>query len=478
MDTKHRERQVNEETHATPRWRRDGSRRWRVASAVSLAIAAVLTLRLWGLDVASRVLVGGPSCAPDQFELYEHLGNLSPFFVPPNTPGSLAQGTPPGCTVSKLFLVHRHGSRHPHPDELAVIEELERHIHKNRDLFSNPRAPIPDGWSFLGEGWNNTFTSDILTAPGRQQLFDHGVALRLEYPELYTETEVLAADEDRVVESARWFMYGYYGRDSAATLVPVPEDNETVSWLTPFETCDAWDSGFGRAPVNQWGVVYLPPIAARVNGLLAAAFPGANFNATHVHGMLYACAYGTAVSGVGSSPWCPVFAPDEILHNEYEYDLRMRGFAGYGLPGDMGPLLGSLLVGNATAFLRRDHGPPLALAFGHDKTIALGIAALGLATDADYPITGPVNPARAWRSAEQTPFAAYMLWKRLECGARGEESRIQLVLNGANFGLGPAGCASDEYGSCALEDFLAADRVIAALKITHGDARWKASCKT
>ncbi|OTA98082.1 hypothetical protein M426DRAFT_77165 [Hypoxylon sp. CI-4A] len=376
----------------------------------------------------------------DDFELYQHLGHLSPFFVPPNTPESLVSGTPPGCTVKKAFLIHRHGSRHPHADELAVVRDLSYYINNNSDLFSKPKAQPPDAWSFLMKGWNCTLGTDDLTAPGREQLFDHGVRFRLRYADLYTESgDVLAGDEDRVVESARWFMDGYYGRDSnsSADLTPVGEDEETVSWITPHYSCPKWDSSFGEDDLSKWRAVYLPPITQRINRKLSKAYPGVNFTDAHVHGMLYACAYGTAAYGKSSSPWCDVFLPEEILQNEYESDLRMRGFAGYGLPGEMGSVLGSLLVSNMTAFLQEDEGQKLSLAFGHDKTIALALTATGLARDKSYPPTGPVDPDRAWQAAKLMLFASYMLWERLDCGG---ETRIQLILNGANYGLGSTGC--------------------------------------
>ncbi|KAI1759212.1 phosphoglycerate mutase-like protein [Hypoxylon sp. FL1150] len=449
-------------------------RRWQLA--IILTTTAIIALHLYGLSPALLPYSALPIPAHHRnFELYRHLGHLSPFFIPPNTPKSLNSGLPPGCAVSKAFLVHRHGSRHPHANELDIIQDLSDYIKNSSALFSNPHAELPDAWSFLLEGWNANFGTDDLTAPGRQQLFDHGIELRLQYPELYAETNVLAGDEDRVVESARWFMDGYYGRasNSTAKLDIIGEDEDTVSWITPHKSCAKWNTSYGDDVVSEWQAVYLPPIAERINGVLSKAYPDVNFTAAHVRGMLFACAYGTSVHGVGSSPWCPVFLPEEIMQNEYESDLRMRGFSGYGLPGEMGSVLGSLLVGNMTAFLKQDTGANVSFNFGHDKTIALGLTALGLASDGSYPPTGPVNPDRSWRAAKQMPFAGNMLFKRLEC-ADGE--RIQLTLNGANFGLGPIGCDSDEFGSCAFEEFLSTNPVRAAMNVTHGDRRWTGAC--
>ncbi|KAI0379377.1 phosphoglycerate mutase-like protein [Hypomontagnella monticulosa] len=469
--------QTKEDSGLKASRRRDEDQRWYLALVLSLILTGITLLRLWWLESTVNPDLT-PSTPRDhgEVDIHKHLGHLSPFFVPHNTPKSLESGTPPGCTVSKAFLIHRHGSRQPHPDELDIIQDLAYYINNNSALFSNPRTKLPKAWSFITKGWNSTLGTDALTAPGRQQLFDYGVALRLRYPDLYSETDVVAGDEDRVVESARWFMDGYYGRDSnsTGTLRIIGEDNDTVSWITPHQSCPKWDSDFGENSTTKWQGTYLPPIAKRINKLLAKAYPGIQFTPAHIHGMLYACAYETATYGIDSTPWCEVFKTHEIMDNEYEYDLRMRGFCGYGLPGEMGTVLGSLLVSNVTSFLGRDDGPKLSLAFGHDKTIALGLTTLGLAADKSYPPTGPVDPGRAWRSAELMPFAGYMLWKRLECG---EEKRVQLVLNGANYGLRPTGCRSDKYGSCAFEDFVNTATVQAAVKLTHGDTRWKAACQ-
>lgn len=151
---------------------------------------------MWLLaNLASPVV----SAANATIDIYKHFGNLSPYFVPENRPASLLSGTPPRCTVDKGFLIHRHGSRQPLSDEIIAIQNLSYYINNNSDLFSAPKAALPAEYAFLTDGWNSSFTTDDLSAPGRQQLFDHGVALKLKYPELYTDT-VLVGKQDRVIE--------------------------------------------------------------------------------------------------------------------------------------------------------------------------------------------------------------------------------------------------------------------------------------
>ncbi|KAK4985628.1 hypothetical protein LTR50_005828 [Elasticomyces elasticus] len=411
------------------------------------------------------------------FRLYEHLGNLSPYFTPGNEPPSLKSGVPPTCTVHRLFLTVRHGSRQPISEELPVIQNLSYYINNNSALFSNPQATVPLAFAFLAEdGWTSTFSLDNLTAPGRLQEFTHGVDFRLRYPQLYTN-ELLAGGQDRVVESAQWFANGYYGRyaNETAKLNIIGENNKTISWITPMDTCANWSYSSGNDLVVTWGTIYLPRIAHRINKLLGPVFPGVNFTPGHAHAMLYACAYGTAVYGLDASPWCPVFTSAEILDFEYELDLLMRGAFGYGLPNGQGPVLGSLLVSNMTSFMTSNASTSanVSLNFAHDTTIDLGLTALGLAFDAEYPATGPPDPNRKWRTSRQVAFAAEMMWSRLRC-ANG--TRLQLMLDEANFDLSPVGCTADAYGTCALDDFLATGKVRSAEAVRHGDARWVAAC--
>ncbi|KAE9980049.1 hypothetical protein BLS_009231 [Venturia inaequalis] len=454
------------------------------APAGSLRDAALLTglgfalligfTMMFGCNLRSLTSLLSLSTVATSFDLYEHLGNLSPYFVPANTPSSLKSGIPPGCEVDKAFLIHRHGSRQPISGEIEVIRALSYYINNSTALFSSPRGPLPSEFSFLQSGWKSTFTTNDLSGPGRQQLFDHGVALRLDYPYLYTET-LLVGGQDRVVESSQWFAAGYFGRNynETAKLDIIGENNLTVSWITSIDTCNSWEYSSGNDLVSTWGKIYLPPIASRINTLLAPNYPGVNFTAANVHGMLWSCAYGTAVFGKGNTPWCPIFNQTEILNFEYELDLLMRGAFGYGLPGGQGPVLGSQLVSNVTTFLSSNITDNLFLSFAHDTTIDLGLTALGLANDSSYPAPGPPDPSRAWRTSTQVPFAAQMLWKRLDCDG---EKRIALELNGANFNLGPVGCMADEFGSCSLEGFVATGHVQEAMAIQAYDATWNASC--
>ena len=116
-----------------------------------------------------------------------------------------------------------------------------------------------------------------------------------------------------------------------------------------------------------------PADCETVNKLL----PGVTLSTDNVHGALYACAYDLAAHGV--SPWCGAFEHAELEAFEYELDLLMDGAFGYNLPGEMGPVLGSLYVGHLVQTFQNASAPQITLEFGHDTTIDMALTALGLA---------------------------------------------------------------------------------------------------
>ena len=455
-------------------------------SAIHKSAALLLLLQFVTLSLATPLTQRSSSSSSD-FVLQEHLGNLSPYFDAP-VPSHLSLGVPSGCHVSQVSLIHRHGSRGPISQEIGTIRNLSYYLNNQSALLTKPQAPVPRQFAFLERdgGWSAAnLKQDDLTAVGRRELFDHGVRMRLEYPHHNTST-FLAGQQDRVVESAQWFAAGYLGKgyNATGTLDVISESLGVKSYITPMETCKNWTYSSGGKLVSEWGNVYLTPIAKQFNGQLAKVWPGLNFTADNVHGMLWACAYELATLGaVEKSNWCGVFSGEQIKQFEYELDLLMRGAFGYGLPNNSGQVMGSLFISNLTERLTKPEQfkepngqqKTVWLDFAHDTTIDLILTTLGLAADKSYPVDGPVNPKRNWRTSYQVPFAAQMEWRKISCTADGKNDMIQLHLNKAPFDLSPV-CKADKFGGCKLDDFLASDVVTKANGVQVGDATWTAAC--
>ncbi|KAG8764108.1 acid phosphatase pho5, partial [Ceratobasidium sp. 423] len=173
-----------------------------------------------------------------------HLGNLSPYKKTP-IPSGIQETLPSDCNVDQVFYIGRHGSRYPLASELAFIQGLSSKL--AMASASIHAARLPPELEFLKSGYNTTLGHDDLTAPGRLQLFEHGVNFKLKYPQLSIK-ELLVGGQDRVEESAQWFREGYFGRNWAniSTFTVIPEDSKTISFITPSFTCPKWQYAYGN----------------------------------------------------------------------------------------------------------------------------------------------------------------------------------------------------------------------------------------
>ncbi|KAF7971067.1 hypothetical protein HWV62_22123 [Athelia sp. TMB] len=397
--------------------------------------------------------------------IYNHLGNLAPYHAAPAVPGIQAD-LPDDCVVDQLMLMGRHGNRYPLSSELPYIQGLVAKLGNNSAAIQ--KARLPSNLAFLKDGYTTSLGINDLTAPGRQTLFEHGVAFRLKYPHLLG-TSILAGNQDRVIESAQWFANGYFGRSwgdmNATAFSTIGENSTTVSWITAMDDCALWDYDYGGNATAEWDTVYLPAITKRLNKLV----PGLGLVDDDTHGALYACAYDLAAWG--TSPWCGAFTEQELSSFEYELDLLMDGAFGYGLPGKMGPTIGALFTnttGNASTVY---------LEFGHDTTIDNALTGLGLAKDVPYlPVKGPIPTNRKWRTSDQVPFGAQMIWERFSCSSSFSGPQIRLVLNEATFPLTTCMQSRGDktYGTCSMANFVKSNA--ASAKVSYANSVWNASC--
>ncbi|KZV78230.1 phosphoglycerate mutase-like protein [Exidia glandulosa HHB12029] len=368
----------------------------------------------------------------------------------------------------------RHGDRFPLASELPFTTAMVAKLDAAKAAIS--KAKLPTSLSFLKSGYVSTLGTNDLTARGRQTLFEHGVAMKIRYPHLQATT-ILAGIQDRVEESAQWFARGYFGRAwDNSTYERIAEDAVTPSWITPMNTCKGWQYAFGNNATIEWGALYLPPIAKRLN----KAITGLNFTNDDVHGALWACAYDLAALGPAGSPWCGAFTKSELADFTYELDLLMTGAFGYNLPGTMGETLGSLYVARLVDHLTSTNTTQsMFLEFGHDTTIDLALTALGLFDDKSaLSSKGPVKASRKWKTSEQVPFGAQMLWERFTCSSKGlgaGKPQVRLLLNDAPVPL--ASCSKGDgkrFGTCSVGEFVKANQKAASVQ--WGDASWVAAC--
>ena len=76
--------------------------------------------------------------------------------------------------------MQRHGARYPLVSELASITGLVAKLGNHSAALR--KARLPEELAFLKDGYTSTLGHDDLTAPGRLQLFEHGVKCVLRLP--------------------------------------------------------------------------------------------------------------------------------------------------------------------------------------------------------------------------------------------------------------------------------------------------------
>ncbi|KAF8136585.1 phosphoglycerate mutase-like protein [Boletus edulis] len=409
-----------------------------------------------------------PNVLDDQSEDYKNLATVSPYHDAPNVPG-VSVDLPDDCTVDQVIMLHRHGSRGPMSEQnfiLGLVETLDN----ARDIIRS--TPLPPNLQFLKQGYEYQLVPQELTIVGRRELFDHGVEFALRYPNLSTDV-VVSSPIQRVMDSSYFFAQGFFGlKTENITFRTVTDLDDPVSWITPWKSCPKFSTHQPHQAASQWAAKYVPPIAQKLGRLV----PGINISVNDTRGALYACPFDLATRN--QSPWCNVFSTRELQNLEYEYDLLMDGVSGHASRGDIGPLLGAFYVKKLIERLTngtRDT-EPLYLEFGHDTSILLALSTMGL--NKDYL---PLNPDRVpvhrvFRTSQQTPFAASMVWERFTCKKSFEGPQVRLVLNGATFPLFicAKSKADKRYGTCSLDEFARANEY--STHVHYKDESWNTAC--
>ena len=255
-----------------------------------------------------------------------------------------------------------------------------------------------------------------------------------------------ASDSNRVIETARYFSTGFFGRDSIsnAKLHVIPETSDLGGdTLTPGDTCLNYRIDVDRGHDNgvrqlvNFRSTYLPSVSSRLH----KQNPGIIFSDAEVYSMQELCGFETLVRG--KSQWCDVFSREEWLNFEYARDVIHYYRSGPG--NSFGPVIGWLWL-NATAELL-DNGPNAGKLFFslyasirifqidfleagfhdwnllsfecsvHDGDVIPMLAALDIFHSLEHLPTTHMPPFRTWRTSQVVPMGGRVIFERLSCRA-------------------------------------------------------------
>jgi acid phosphatase len=267
---------------------------------------------------------------------------------------------------------------------------------------------------------------------GWKELHEMGTTWRLRYPDLYKYNTAFTmwanyyTSGPRVRDSARLFAQGFVGPNATdLTTIYALNASDPASWgntLAPSDLCKAYNDEAGGPAKDTWDSMYLPPIAARLNGKIQ----GLNLTTSQVDQIPYLCGFETQITG-RRSPFCDIFTEDEILQYEYAQDLRY--WYGTGLGSDiekyqMLPVVDMTVqrfVDGPDAIYKTSNGtfaPPKIMAnFANDGQINQLAAAIGV-FDNQQQLPGNMSlPNRLFRSSQVVKMRGTVAFERLSCPA-------------------------------------------------------------
>ena len=410
----------------------------------------------------------GYQCDPD---ISHSWGQYSAYF---NVPTNISSDVPPGCHVTFAQILSRHGGRDPTQGKSTLyaetIDKIKTHVQDFRGDFA-----------FLAN-YTYTLGSDKLTAFGAQQMVNSGTAFFTRYKALSLQSVpfVRASGQERVIESAERFDYGFHEakirtRGSEDEQYPydiiiIPEEPGSNNTLD-HGLCTAFEEtnhNVSRTAQVTFASTFVPSITGRLNAALA----GANLTDQESIFLMDLCPFETIASITGRpSPFCNLFSQAEW--KQYDYYQTLGKYYGYGPGNPLGPTQGigfvNELVARLTGKAVCDHTSvnqtldsdpttfpldrTLYADFSHDSDMTAVFAALGLYNNTSKLSTShmmTVQDMKGYSAAWTVPFAARAFIEKLKCEGA-EEEVVRVLVNGRVIPLGM--CGGDELGRCRIGSY-------------------------
>ncbi|EJU01676.1 phosphoglycerate mutase-like protein [Dacryopinax primogenitus] len=438
----------------------------------------------------------GPKPASDDFDIFKHWGNLSPWYSVPSFGLDSSPLVPDGCRVTMLNILHRHGARYPTSSGEGVGPAgFATRLHNA--LTSGKTWSAGGDLDFLND-WVWMLGADVLTPFGREQMYKLGVDLRIKYGFLlnnFTVSQTLPVfrteSQDRMRSSSENFALGFFGERAkdqylASITVEASGFNNTLS---PYYTCHNsfdWNKSYRQTPYMKiWLPTYLKDTLPRIQSMLE----GFELSYDDIFTMQTICAYETVA--LGYSAFCGLFTQEEWEGFEYAWDIYFWYDSGWGSPVARGLGLGyvkelvarltntPIAVHDSTTNSTLDDNPitfPLGSSLYVDathETVVLNIlTALNLSSfaAAGPPPADHIPEKRSFIASQVVPFGTNVQFQVLSCAAT-PDPQIRIILNDGVVPLeGLGDCPYQQDGMCAVHTFVAAEQ-----KILH-EHDWSWSC--
>ncbi|PWN34218.1 phosphoglycerate mutase-like protein [Meira miltonrushii] len=434
---------------------------------------ASIELRYTPLNGTAPCNNGSDNITSSSTPIAQLWGNTSPYFPSPIFPKTQKyRQIDEQCTIEKVIIIHRHGSRYPtsSPTEGApYFGQLIANATAAKNLsVSGPLA-------FLSN-WTYKLGAELLVPQGAQEEFNSGIKHYYDYGALYNETKNLAkpvirtTSESRMLESAQYWTAGFFGLNAPnmIDLQVILEGDGFNNTLAPYDTCNNSNTiTVGDTYLTPvWEKIYLKDAAARLQKYVQSGF---NVTTKEAYGMQSLCAYETV--GLGYSQFCELFTEEEWKGFEYFLDLQFQGDYGFMSPNGKAQGIGlaqdilarltnstvpaDQVTTQNTTILPVPNNQTIYADFTHDDNVLSTLTALNFTQVAgEYLPANSMDERRTFVLSHITPFAARLVFEIASCKGS-DEKIIRTILNDALVPMDEGqGCAGHANGTCNLNDFI------------------------
>ncbi|KNG90870.1 putative acid phosphatase [Aspergillus nomiae NRRL 13137] len=361
-----------------------------------------------------------PILGADGRSIFHKMGPWSPYYLSEDSFGVDEYPCPVGSNITQMHLLHRHGSRYPSG------EGLHRWAKKISEAVA--KGVVFEGDLDFLNNWSSPLGQSILTARGRQELFDSGVVNYYNYGSLYSnkDTKIVArtTTQDRMLKSAESFLSGFFGPEwtSYANVLAMIESPGYNTSLAPSYACpnSKRSRGYARKALTHWKNKYLSERTSHLRHLTG----GFHWTVKDTYSAQTLCAFETVA--IGYSSFCKLFNYKEWEGFAYTHDISSNAYSGFQSP--IGRAKGITWVeeflarvehrkwdypAGATAanFTLNDQSitfplnQSLYLDFSHDHTIVSVLTAFGFKQFSQFlPPNGPPKNQR-YHTSQVVPFA-------------------------------------------------------------------------
>ena len=375
---------------------------------------------------------------------------------------------PVGCEAKKVWLLARHGTRYP--SEKGILHmtrrlpEIASGLRKSGPLCDH----VIDDIRAWDHGLVGVEQDKMLHPEGEAEMMGIAERFQARFPDFFrskngSEFRFRSTSTERAVRSRFFFAAGLFGRDvvakSASSMFkPTIRPHDPI--LRFYKLCSRWLSEVkkNKAALIEVSKFQESEVFQTMREVVTARIGLTELiSLDDLEAVYVGCVFGQAWNPDKTSPWCNVFADEELSIMEYREDLEAYWQDGYG--HEINYEQACVMFGDVVRSLEEDEsGISGVFSFSHSGAVLKFSSFLGLFRDGEEPLRhdgflGSSN--RSYRTTHNDAFATNVAFVKADCEG-GSGSKVGLFFNERLIPI--PGCPDEGDPWCDYEVFKEAFR--------------------